>query len=98
MLRVEALIGEGLIDLSLEILRRRDWSVWSAGGGSGRTEFAERSTACVRFAAAGGWRAREITADPVSSRLAKKRAGLSAGRQVGVRPALDAPIRGTPWR
>jgi AI-2 transport system ATP-binding protein len=81
VLRVEDLTGEGFIDLSLEI--RAGEIVGLAGlVGSGRTEFAETSTACVRRAPGGsGWRtARSAATAP--RRLASGLVYLPEDRQV----------------
>lgn len=97
MLRVEALTGEGFIDLSLEIYAGE--IVGLAGlVGSGRTEFAETLYGLRPVRGGRVWlESREITADPVSSRLQK---GWSICRKTGRCPACFSTRRsaGTPWR
>lgn len=96
VLRVEALTGEGFIDLSLEIYAGR-LSVWPGWWGPGAPSLPKRSTACVRFAAGGcGWRARR--SPPIRSvHACKGLVYLPEDRQVSGL-FLDAPIAGTPWR
>jgi AI-2 transport system ATP-binding protein len=91
VLRVEDLTGEGFIDLSLEI--RAGEIVGLAGlVGSGRTEFAETSTACVRRAPGGsGWRTARSAAT-ARARLASGLVYLPEDRQVSGL-FLDAPVR-----